>query len=524
DRRLGQLRATTELLAQDPGETLLSMAVQMVQTLPPLETCQSEQVPMMRALLPESPELRTKVRSLLERMDPLEPLYAAGRYQEALALYEELQPEIEQVNHVPLRAHSLWLRARLEQAVGRHKEAEASAEQSLELANRGGHALQVSQAWNLMVLIKGVRQNRYQLSEILLLDTMLESMSELTGDDRNRVISLGLRASLLRGKGEYEEARKRYERAAALAETTMGLEAYFPDLLNNMGVMYKDLGRHEDAKRSYERSLELRRKAFGPEHPEVANSLINLSAVLKAEGRYKDARAMMEQALALLERALGPKHPEIPLALNNLASMLQSLGQHEEALTLFERARARLAEEYGEDHPKGIIVHINLCSTLVELGRYEEARAKCERALALGGKGMSKYFMGLTHHYLGRVFVGQGRNEEARAKYEQALALLEEALGTKHPACVDPLLGLAELHLARRKPSQALALLERATEIAPQSSRSEVDFLLARALWESGKDRARAPDLATAALRHYQELGHPKGEEVRRWLAAHSLP
>lgn len=525
ERRLGQMRAVTELLARGPEAGLLPKAVEVVQALPPLEDCRSERVLADGGLPSGSPELQVKVMRLQGELDRLPPLYAAGRYQEGLELYEKLRRELESVEHAPLRAQALGWRARFEQAVGSYEKAGESAQQAVRLSARGGDVTQSSLAWNMLALVKGVRQGRYQLSEMLLMDEMLESMTELSRDDRVRIESLMTRGSMLYGQGKYEEARERQERALALAEAVLKPEHHaVPDLLNNLGLTYKALGRYEEARHCYERALALRQQLFGSEHPQVASSLSNLGALLAAEGRHEEARARHEQALAMMERVLTPAHPNITLALNSLAGEFQTLGQYEEAAARFEQVRLRLEKQFGAESPMGIIVHINLCSVLVDLGRYEEARAKCERALALGEKTGSKNHLGFVHHYLGRVFAGRNQHARARMKYERSLALLEETLGPKHPECVPPLLGLAELHLARGRPTQALALLERAMDIASPFWRAEVRFPLARALWESGKDRMRSRELATEALLHYQRLGHPKRHELERWLAAHPLP
>jgi serine/threonine-protein kinase len=67
--------------------------------------------------------------------------------------------------------------------------------------------------------------------------------------------------------------------------------------------------------------------------------------------------------------------------------------------------------------------------------------------------------------------------------------------------------------------------LERALPLASPILRADVQFLTAKALWETRRDRPRALSLASPARMHWQERGNPpKLGEVSQWLTAHSVP
>jgi len=84
----------------------------------------------------------------------------------------------------------------------------------------------------------------------------------------------------------------------------------------------------------------------------------------------------------------------------------------------------------------------------------------------------------------------------------------------------EPLLGLGELSLARRRPEHALPLLERALTLDDSEYISEIQLTLAEALWQLGRDRPRARTLADQARASYQRLGHAVGlARASRWLA-----
>src|SRR5262249_53127410 len=59
---------------------------------------------------------------------------------------------------------------------------------------------------------------------------------------------------------------------------------------------------HERAARIYEAS-------YGPDHPDVADSLNNLAGVLCELDQPTEARSLLERALRIWEASYGPDHP-----------------------------------------------------------------------------------------------------------------------------------------------------------------------------------------------------------------------
>ncbi|WP_224240234.1 tetratricopeptide repeat protein [Hyalangium gracile] len=117
------------------------------------------------------------------------------------------------------------------------------------------------------------------------------------------------------------------DRLRASASTSLG------------GALYK-LGRYEDALGEFEAALALRRKALGPEHPDMAFSLSNLGLALKELGRYEKSHRMYSRALRLREKKLGADHPRVATMLENLGNLLVAMDRYEEARQLGERSQS----------------------------------------------------------------------------------------------------------------------------------------------------------------------------------------
>jgi tetratricopeptide (TPR) repeat protein len=120
-----------------------------------------------------------------------------------------------------------------------------------------------------------------------------------------------------------------------------------------------------------------------------------------------------------------------------------------------------------------------------------------------------------------------GRFGDALPLYQQALAIQQRGLPPDQFDFAPVLIGLGECQLELGRPAEALAPLERAIKIAePTQKPSDLArprFALARALWDSGGDRARATDLAKQARAAFAAEGPNEKRRmarIRAWFTA----
>ena len=55
--------------------------------------------------------------------------------------------------------------------------------------------------------------------------------------------------------------------------------------------------------------MAIREQVLGPQHPDTAQSLINLGSVLRAQGDLAGAKSYFERALQIFRLRLGQEHP-----------------------------------------------------------------------------------------------------------------------------------------------------------------------------------------------------------------------
>ena len=71
----------------------------------------------------------------------------------------------------------------------------------------------------------------------------------------------------------------------------------------------------------FERALAIEEKAFGPDSPELTDTLDNLSALYQATGNYLKAENAAQRSLSIEEKAFGPDDPRVGSTLLNLGNV-----------------------------------------------------------------------------------------------------------------------------------------------------------------------------------------------------------
>ncbi|MEH2046141.1 tetratricopeptide repeat protein [Nostoc sp.] len=246
-----------------------------------------------------------------------------------------------------------------------------------------------------------------------------------------------------------------------------------PDIavsLNNLAELYVFQGRYSEAEPLYIQALALRRQLLGEEHPDVATSLNNLAELYNSQGKYSEAEPLNIQALALRRQLLGEEHPDIAASLNNLACLYESQGRYSEAEPLYIQALALLRQLLGEEHPHVASSLNNLAKLYNSQGRYSEAEPLYIQALALRRQllGEEHPDVATSLNNLGYVYNSQGKYSEAEPLYIQALALRRQLLGEEHPDIAQSLNNLAYLYDFQGRYSEAEPLYIQALALRRQ--------------------------------------------------------
>ncbi len=370
--RLGGMRALMDVFSDASGE-VVENAVSAANSLASLDRCSD--IPLLRAVVrpPEDPATLSKVTELRKRMAQVKAQYDSGRWRHGAKAASALVADTREANYQPLVAEALGLLGGIACKSENADLAEQAYTESFWLADASRHDEVRAEAAVMLVYIVG-----YQ-------------------------------------KARYADAHRWATAADSILQRLGGHDLLRAWLLNDVGTVYFAEGQKEAAVKAMRDALVLKRKALGPDHPDVGASEGNVAIALAQLENYQEALVHIQRSLGLLERGLGNAHPDLADQMSNNGEILNALGRYVEARKSFERARVIWERELGPDSR-------NL-------------------AYALTGIGVS--------------------------------------------------------YLSEGTPANALVPLERAFKIrrlleTDPSRRADTNFALARALWESNRDRSRA--------------------------------
>src|SRR5262249_4303520 len=150
-----------------------------------------------------------------------------------------------------------------------------------------------------------------------------------------------------------------------------------------------------------------------------------------------------------------------------------------------------------------------------------------ERSLTLleHGLGAAHPDLAMQMNNRGDILNALARYRDARETFERARTIWERELGAENRSVAYALTGIGVSYLREGNSRGALEPLERAFAIreaqeSEPSRKAETSFALARALWDSSRDRRRARFLAENAQTVYAKVAAPqKLSEVHEWLA-----
>lgn len=308
--------------------------------------------------------------------------------------------------------------------------------------------------------------------------------------------------------GRIQEARGSYDSAIVTLRTALRLHAAldsgsveFWAAAAALANTHFYAGNYDAADSLNRMVLAADRERRGPDHPAVAEDLINLGATEFERGKYPEAETYYRQALAINRAWYGTNHHAVAANLTMLGRVLIRALRWEESTGALEEALAIRERVFGPDHP-------NVASTLNELGtvalrreRWDEAEQYYQRATAIyrstyHGK---HYLIGIGLSNLGSVAMGRGDNVGAERYLREALLRFQETLAPDHSniGIVKTKLGRALLRQGKYR--EAAAECRAGYEILAQQATPALNFIT----------NARA-DLVLA----YTALGEP-GEAAK---------
>ncbi|MBK8719411.1 MAG: tetratricopeptide repeat protein [Deltaproteobacteria bacterium] len=126
--------------------------------------------------------------------------------------------------------------------------------------------------------------------------------------------------------------------------------------------------------------LAWRENTLGPDHPEVARTLLNLAFIARTRGRHDDAEALLTRALTIQTALERPQEREIANIESARAELALARGRYDDALRSIARAgeiRSRILPPDHRDRTAAVMMQLEV---LIQADRFAEADAVVQRS------------------------------------------------------------------------------------------------------------------------------------------------
>ena len=528
DNRLRSLDALGRELS-GASATTVEHAVQSMHGLSPISDCAD--VEMLRRAVAPPADLLTRAR-----VDGAQVVLAGvvaerdtGQYRRAYGEVQRLVELVRAIGYRPLEAEALELAGDLAETLGLYADAERWLRDAGLAAEAGRHDRARARVLIASVSVVGYELNR--IGDAELLSQRAEAAIERLGKPPElRAALLESRATVNGRAGRLEEARHDYEAALGLLEPLHGkddLRLAAP--LHSIGTLLVHEDRGAEGLPYLRHALEIRRRALGDDHPDVAESLQEIGNAQFVTARYDDAIATYDRVRQMVERVYGKEHAQTARVLANLARTYAWQGKNDESVVLYRRALAILERVNGPEQQ--ILATLDALATSLEaLDNYAEARPITERVLKarITTLGPDHPSIAASLESLAILDLDEGKLVAARDHARAAYEMNKRTLGNAYRPTAEPRTwGEALLRLGQ--PGQAVDALEISyaglTAGDDPGERAWVESALGEALVESGRDPSRGKALVLGAWNviHADERMDEMRPKLAAWMKRHGV-
>lgn len=236
---------------------------------------------------------------------------------------------------------------------------------------------------------------------------------------------------------DHQAALGYFRKALASAEAQHGPRSEeVAKVMNNLGVVYNELGEFSKALDHLQRALEIRVAVHGEENNLTATTYQNLGNTYLDSGDPNKALEYFQKALDINQKVLESDDPALAVSYNDLGNVFYSLGDYGKALEYLEKALEIQTKIYSGGHLHTAATLNNIGMLLSDKGDYQTALDNYFKALAIQEKivGPGHPDIAISYNNIGSVYYYTGDFSKALEYFRKALDIRVAAFGEKHPS------------------------------------------------------------------------------------------
>jgi serine/threonine-protein kinase len=388
------------------------------------------------------------------------------------------------------------------------------------------------------------------------------------------IMLLRQRASLQNVLGNYSKDMELAKKALSLSEKIYGPKhpqtAHCHHRVAVSGGYVTDLS---NSLKHIQDALEINQEVFGPNHPFVATNYRLLAYFQREAGLYQKSMAAIQKSIEIAESIFGDDHDSIFTAYSVLAYIQRGQGYLQEALQSYSKvtewnkkkgrnimrwyeyslsvaqllmekgevdkafyeARQTLQaveEKVGSSHPAYsycLFVLLQMLLATKEYSRAEKVLSEYQKIVKADSVSAQS---SIKHFANGKYYQAIQKHDLALEHFRQLLKNDEQVFGKQNRYICDGEIGIGRALLDLNRPKEALLYIQRAYKIQKSIQGdpidlAEVEFALARALWDTNQDKKKALELAQSAYKIYTD--NPRYSQrdqlstVKKWLGRHKI-
>jgi len=291
---------------------------------------------------------------------------------------------------------------------------------------------------------------------------------ELAGQPELQAEMLTVMGRVYQRLGLNDKAQPLLKEALAAGRRAFGPEhERVAQTLNDLGVLLDEKGDYTAAAPMLEEALAMRRKVLGRWHQDVAVTLVELGRVYSDQGNEARAEPLFRESLAIRRKVLGDYDHETAVSQNALATVAWHKGDLAGAESLFRQSLAIFRKSRGSGDPDVSTGLNNLALVVADRRDFATAESLLRESLAIGRRSLGDKHPRIAGklNNLSNALREQGKYDEAASAAREALEIATPDLGEDHPQIATYKITLARVHLAGRDPNGAEPLLRGALRI-----------------------------------------------------------
>jgi serine/threonine protein kinase/Tfp pilus assembly protein PilF len=244
-------------------------------------------------------------------------------------------------------------------------------------------------------------------------------------------------ATTLTSLEKFDESMELLAQAERIARSPRNTTlTMLPEVVNNIGMVYRKLGQWKEAGPRFREAAELNRAALGRLHPNVATNLDNLAQVLHQLGELDAAKASYDEALDIRRTLFGSDHPDVATTLHNLATLLWANRDQEGCEKAVRESHDIFRRIHGLTHSDTITVMHSLVSILGGASKLDEAEALLIESFEAVKDSPDVAFD--AKHAIAQRLVDLNTARQDKARIEKWTGELERLRATSQPVEIPP--------------------------------------------------------------------------------------